>query len=235
MKNKAKIIPLFPDVSNEDLKHLSEVAANLRQMMDDCTLSSAPMFMRQSKVHPTGKKGLNLTYQFKVKLRGASKPPVWRRVLVPSYFTFSGFHAVIQESFGWYNEHLYNFVDVPYSRTFAIAEIIDENWDDEPDYDARKYTLSEFYGDGSEAQKLCYVYDFGDDWIHDIELEKVFPEHSDHASCLAGKGACPEEDCGGIWGYNEMKASGEIDATYFDIEEVEEAVANLPYDGYESW
>jgi hypothetical protein len=34
-----------------------------------------------------------LTYQLKIQLRGVKKPPVWRRVLLPAQFTFSGLHA----------------------------------------------------------------------------------------------------------------------------------------------
>lgn len=54
-------------------------------------------------------------------------------------------------------------------------------------------------------------------------------------STSTGKGACPEEDSGGIWGYEEMKQSGEIDAYDFDVEEVRENVEDLPPTGYEAW
>ena len=53
---------------------------------------------------------------------------------------------------------------------------------------------------------LCYVYDFGDNWGHLVTIEKemrtctgvVYPR------CVAGRNACPPEDCGGPWGYAEM-------------------------------
>lgn len=227
MKKKARIIPIFPGLESiSDLNSLREIFENAGEMSD--------LFKGKSQVQPSGKKGLKVTYQFKIKLRGTSKPPVWRRVLVPDHFTFSGFHAVIQEAFGWWNEHLYNFCDVPYSRVLTIAEPSEDDWQ-KPDYDACTYTLGEFFGDGSVTKKLCYVYDFGDDWTHDIALEKVLDQPSEHATCTAGKGACPEEDCGGIWGYEQMKETGEIDATDFDVNEVREAVEELPYDGYEPW
>jgi pRiA4b ORF-3-like protein len=45
---------------------------------------------------------------------------------------------------------------------------------------------------------MRYTYDFGDEWEHDIVLEKVLPSDPvPRLSCLAGKGACPPEDCGG--------------------------------------
>ena len=46
--------------------------------------------------------------------------------------------------------------------------------------------LGEFFGKGEEIKRLCYVYDFGDDWIHDITLEKVISEYSEYPSCVAG-------------------------------------------------
>jgi hypothetical protein len=229
MKKKARIIPIRPDLE----KGLSNLSDEMWETMD--AISDIPeLFKQLSKVQPAGRKGLKLTYQFKIKLRGTAKPPVWRRVLVPAHFTFSGLHAVIQEAFGWWNEHLYCFGDVPYSRALTIAEPNEDDWD-APDHNARKYTLGEFFGDGTITKKLCYVYDFGDDWIHDLTLEKVLNEPSDHATCTAGKGACPEEDSGGLWGYEEMKDTGEIDATDFDVEEVREGVEELPPTGYEPW
>ena len=49
--------------------------------------------------------------------------------------------------------------------------------------------------------------DFGDDWAHDILLEKVLPEtpENTYPCCMAGKGRRPPEDCGGVWGYADLK------------------------------
>ena len=62
------------------------------------------------------------------------------------------------------------------------------------------------------GEGLRYLYDFGDDWDHDVKLEKVFSPDADPRAtavpvCLAGKGACPPEDCGGPWGYADLKAT----------------------------
>lgn len=190
---------------------------------------------RMATTSPRGKKGPKLTYLFKIKLRGITNPPVWRRVLVPANFTFSGFHAVIQEAFGWWNEHLYCFGDKPYSQSLYIAEEDEEDWY-RPDYDARKFTLGELFGDGGIVKKFCYVYDFGDDWIHDITLEKVFDEYSDHATCIKGKGACPEEDSDGVWEYEDLKEDGEIDdSAFIDLEEINKHVEAVKPMGFEPW
>ena len=194
-----------------------------------------PNFAKQTAaITPVGRKGLKATYQFKVKLRGATKPPVWRRVLVPADFTFSGLLPPTQEALGWWNEPPYCSGNTPYRRQPTIAEPNEDDWD-EPDYNAREFTVGEFFGEGTGAQNLCYVYDFGDDWIHDITLEQVIDRESSHATCTAGKGACPEEDCGGIWGYEEMKENGEFDPHNFHLDDVREGVESLPRTGYEPW
>jgi hypothetical protein len=53
---------------------------------------------------------------------------------------------------------------------------------------------------------IRYTYDFGDDWEHDILVEKVFDrdEAASYPRCTAGQRATPPEDCGGIWGYHNL-------------------------------
>jgi hypothetical protein len=52
-----------------------------------------------------------------------------------------------------------------------------------------------------------YEYDFGDSWSHQVTIMKILPPDpavETKAVCLAGARACPPEDCGGSWGYNEL-------------------------------
>jgi hypothetical protein len=51
---------------------------------------------------------------------------------------------------------------------------------------------------GSEFQ---YLYDFGDDWTHDVE---VLGPGGSAPGCVDGHGACPPEDCGGPGGYTAL-------------------------------
>ncbi len=46
----------------------------------------------------------------------------------------------------------------------------------------------------------------GDGWQHTIEVQKITAPAAGVAYpvCLAGKLACPPEDCGGVWGYYEL-------------------------------
>ena len=84
-----------------------------------------------------------------------------------------------------------------------------------------------------------YTYDFGDNWEHKIQLEKILPrdKNIEYPACIAGKRACPPEDCGGIWGYEEFLEAinnpdheeheemlewvgGEFNPEHFDVNEV---------------
>lgn len=136
-------------------------------------------------------------YQLKISLRGVSKPPVWRRVAVPANLTLAELHEVILRAMGWHGGHLHLF-----STGWA------EYGTPSPDLghaDDSAVRLSEVLS--GPGDKLRYTYDFGDDWEHDIQLEEILSEEpgSSYPFCLAGKGACPPEDCGGIWGYADLK------------------------------
>lgn len=139
-----------------------------------------------------------MAYQFKVKLEGTSKPVVWRKLLVPETYTFYQLHLTIQAAFGWYNAHLFEFSD-GFTEGINIGLPAEDDWDDIEKEDAQGVKLNSVFK--QEKQKLHYIYDFGDDWMHLITLEKIIDERILQARCLDGKGACPPEDCGGIPGY----------------------------------
>lgn len=154
-----------------------------------------------------------MTYQLKIQLRGITKPPVWRRLLVPADCTFHYLHCIIQESFGWQYEHLYQFMEKPYDRGWAIKEPYNEdNINEFSDFfpniskpiDSRTTKIGEFQNE-NPIKKFTYIYDFGDDWFHDITIEAETEETLIYPRCIAGKGACPPENCGGIWGYENLK------------------------------
>ena len=53
------------------------------------------------------------------------------------------------------------------------------------------------------GDRLLYRYDFGDNWQHNLLLEKVLdPEPgTTYPLCLKGKRACLPEEVGGVWGH----------------------------------
>jgi hypothetical protein len=148
-----------------------------------------------------------MVFQFKIQIKGITKPPVWRRIAVPADFTFLRFHQVIQEAFGWENCHLFEFRDKGRQGSICIsAPGEDDYWGLDPfseSLDASKTKLSTIFK--NKFRTFIYIYDFGDDWEHAITLESISNEKQKTAVCLAGKGACPPEDCGGIYGYQDIK------------------------------
>jgi hypothetical protein len=176
-------------------------------------------------------------YQIKVTLDG-SKPPIWRRLLVPGDVTLEKLHYIIQEAMGWTNSHLHQF-------------IVDGIYFGEPhpDYgfemhDERRIRLKEItYNEGF---KFRYEYDFGDSWMHTLAVEKIVePEPGQqYPVCIKGKRACPPEDVGGVWGYGDFLEAigdpdhsehemylewigGEFDPEAFDLEETNTMLREL--------
>jgi len=141
-------------------------------------------------------------YVLKVTLLG-TRPPIWRRLAVPADITLARLHAMLQVVMGWYDCHLHRFVSPDQTRYGPLSEVGDADWDLGL-IDERKAKLSRVLA--APKQRMVYEYDFGDGWEHGIQLEKIVaPEPGLHyPRCLAGRRACPPEDCGGVWGYAEL-------------------------------
>jgi len=140
-------------------------------------------------------------FQLKVTLLN-TKPPVWRRILVDSGITLDRLHEVIQAAFGWWNCHLHEF-EIAHRR-YGVP---DPDFDfGPPTIDERTARLTALVGEGASFH---YTYDFGDDWRHKVTVEKVTP--AGHGTtvpdCIGGRRACPPEDCGGPWGYQDLLES----------------------------
>jgi PHD/YefM family antitoxin component YafN of YafNO toxin-antitoxin module len=145
-------------------------------------------------------------YQFKITLKGI-RPAIWRRIQVPGDYTFWDLHVAIQDAMGWLDYHLHEFsVTDPKSGQGRVVGIPDEEgfFDPHPVLTGWRIPIRDYFQEaGSTA---LYRYDFGDDWQHSVKLEKILGRTSgaDYPICLAGKRACPPEDCGGTWGYREI-------------------------------
>jgi hypothetical protein len=149
-------------------------------------------------------------------------------------------HLIIQSAFGWAGYHLWVF-ETP-AGDFGL-----------PDHelgirDAAAHRLDKA-APGPRA-RLRYIYDFGDDWEHDLVVEAVTETQPDAAypRCLTGRRACPPEDCGDIWGseglleiladpgHDEhverlawlgLDDAGQLDPAAFGVAEVNAALSRL--------
>jgi hypothetical protein len=138
-------------------------------------------------------------YQLKVTLLG-TKPPIWRRLLVPADLILAKLHDVLQIAMGWHNAHLYEF---HVGRQRYGRPNPDERWFGSglPTINDRRVRVDEVLRE--VRSKLVYTYDMGDSWEHSVVLEKRLPADPDAAYpvCIGGERACPPEDCGGLPGF----------------------------------
>lgn len=170
--------------------------------------------------------------QIKVTLADI-RPPIWRRLQVPADLTLDRLHLVIQNAMGWENYHMHLFQTPAgdYGRRDSELGHRDER-------KVPLYAVAPATGD-----KIDYTYDFGDDWVHRIQVEKVLPKEAarTYPRCVTGRRACPPEDCGGPWGYAGVLEAiadpaheqheellewigGAFDSNHLDIEAINKAL-----------
>lgn len=178
-------------------------------------------------------------HRVKITLRG-SKPPIWRRLDLPSGITLQQLHLVIQAAFGWEGYHMWA-LDTG-SGTYGV-----------PDRElGHRSAASKKLANAAprRGDRMHYTYDFGDDWEHDLLVEDVLPAEpaTRYPRCVTGRRATPPEDCGGIWGYEELLAvladpshpehaerlewlgldsPTEFDSARFDLDETNQALSDL--------
>ncbi len=129
----------------------------------------------------------------------------WRHLIVPEHHTFANLHSTLQKAFSWKDMHLHEFICYKEDRPLlSIVMGLDEfselaRWEQK---DEREVLLTDIL---YKMDKIEYMYDFGDGWIHTIEvLETVEDYDKTHATCIAGGGNAPPEDVGGAPGYKEF-------------------------------
>ena len=94
--------------------------------------------------------------------------PVWRRILVPGFYSFWDLHVAIQDAMGWEDRHLHQFtLDDPAtgervrlgipddSGFYGVSEVL-PGWE---------HRVSRLMNPG--ALPALYTYDFGDEWQHE--------------------------------------------------------------------
>jgi hypothetical protein len=218
-------MPKQPDSTETALRMLLDQAGlsfedRLRQWLDAQTFVGGKRVAKQP-LPALPVDAAATVHRLKVSLHGA-KPPVWRRLEIPSAMTLDQVHAVLQTAFDWDNGHLHSFETV-YGE-FGAPDC--DDWTDHDDESA--VTLAQVATAGKA--KFVYVYDFGDDWRHDIVVEKIHPAEPGvrYPRCTGGKGSPPEEDSGGIWVFNSECAA---DGTGHGAIDVSALTAALTVDG----
>ena len=128
------------------------------------------------------------------------EPRIWRRVDVPLSTTLLTLHDIVQIVFRWTDSHLFEFevgdrfYGQPEHDLFGERRI----------YKAASLRLKAVVDRGVE--RFLYVYDFGDEWRHDLFIEEVWEGEPDvdYPAFVAGERRCPPEDVGGVSGFMEF-------------------------------
>lgn len=122
-------------------------------------------------------------------------------------------HDVLQAAFGWEDAHLHGFTTGdpfeplrPVDGEFPeVQQWLPEQACEEPgDRPEEDCSLDQLLALGSG--KAFYEYDFGDSWLHRLELVSRRPADDDSPPALLVDGARrgPLEDSGGFPGYEEI-------------------------------
>ena len=145
------------------------------------------------------------SYIIKVTIKN-THPPVWRRLQIPTGITFHELNAIIQLAFNWCGYHLYSFeIGSRENRDYTVIEIPNDMLYDF-DFKIVNSTKTKIDKYFDKIEKLEYTYDFGDNWVHNIQIESVVEseEKLKNPICLKAKMASLPEDCGGPWGYEDL-------------------------------
>ena len=220
---------------HEKIAQLGQVVTLAKRLATSSPAAASGEKLGSRKAPSKSPKSQSTVYQLKITLADI-KPPVWRRVEVTDC-TLSKLHEIIQIVMGWDGSHLWAF------------EIGGEQYGEDPEGEmdmesSRKLKLSQVVQRG--VKKFVYTYDFGDNWEHVIQVEKVLEADPKvkYPRCVKGSRACPPEDCGGAWGYGDFLAAvqnpthesheemlewvgGEFDPEAFDIEAVNKELATV--------
>lgn len=151
---------------------------------------------------PKAKAGTVL--QFRIELIDI-EPTIWRRIQVPSKYSFWDFHVAIQDSMGWLDYHLHRFrVQMPHKKKAVEIGIPSDDLDDVDFLPGWEIAITDYFAEPGKS--TSYEYDFGDGWEHNILLEGILlkEDGASYPRCIAGERAGPPEDCGGVPGYYEL-------------------------------
>jgi hypothetical protein len=141
-------------------------------------------------------------YQLEITLLDV-QPAIWRRIQVKNC-TVDKLHEHIQTAMGWTNSHLHDFKIG--GKNYGDPMLLEENFEEFDYTDSTKTKLSAVLPGTGKGLRFEYRYDFGDNWRHEVLFEQVVRAEPGgrYPRCVEGARACPPEDVGGAWSYQEF-------------------------------
>lgn len=134
------------------------------------------------------------------------KPAIYRKFSVPSNISLRHLSEMLVELMGWGGGHLNQFRkgDDYYAPAYQRENEMPVFFGRARNYNQEDYRLSDILYE--KGKTIEWEYDFGDSWCHDVRLSSIgeYTEGEPLVSFIKGERACPPEDCGGIWGYEDL-------------------------------
>ncbi|MEM6306733.1 MAG: plasmid pRiA4b ORF-3 family protein [Pseudomonadota bacterium] len=132
-------------------------------------------------------------------------PAVVRTVETPVTLSLENLHVTLQAAFGWDDAHLYQFcVGAPYQMDGM--KWVSPHFQEPGEVATTDATLEQALQQSGQ-DGLTYLYDFGDDWVHDIQagpVKKADPTKT-YPRLTDVQNTCPPEDIGGAPGFHMFK------------------------------
>ena len=129
---------------------------------------------------------------------------ITRELTVPSTLRLSHFAGVLIRAMGWEGYHLSIFVNGKtwYGDRFSVEQWREDGMEHVECYS--DFTVGDVLP--RKGSKVIWEYDLGDGWRHTIRVEESKPSSYGmrDVTLSKAKGACPPEDCGGVWGYANL-------------------------------
>ena len=130
-----------------------------------------------------------------------------RKIRVGANITFERLHKIIQAAYNWHECHLYQFLlfrngDEGEEPSFEIVTNKEEASDPKIARLVHRAKLSDYL---NEYKHILYVYDFGDGWMHYIDVVGSKDNCDGNLPLLLdGENDAPPEDCGGPEGFADF-------------------------------
>jgi hypothetical protein len=120
-------------------------------------------------------------YELRITLMDID-PPIWRRIQVANSIKLCCLHTAFQIAMGWTDSHLHQFEKE--GKSWGVPE-----WDEFDEFDLIDESKTQLGNVlRSEGESMTYQYDFGDDWEHEVVMEKIqrVEGRLAHPICLTG-------------------------------------------------
>lgn len=146
------------------------------------------------------KEKMRKAYEIKIVIED-SEPETWRKLKIPVGISFNDLAAIIELAFDWSGFHLYCFeIEAENGKKIIIEQPYEEDLleieEHERLLDSEKVKIEEYF---KKYKKIKFIYDFGENWIHDIYIEKEIEELLLSPICIEARMEPYREDAGNVY------------------------------------